>query len=83
MGDQSTRSHSVPQANVPFCHLGSAPSAPVLGYACLPNFAGFSFAFAGRGGLLTVAFTSVLLGAADATGETNLAAHRRSNFLSR
>jgi hypothetical protein len=47
----------------------------------LPNSADFSFAFAGRDKLLTVAFKAVFLGAADATGETNLAAHRRSNFL--
>jgi hypothetical protein len=45
------------------------------------NSAGFSFAFAGRGELLTAPFKSVLLGAADATDETNLAAHRCSNFL--
>jgi hypothetical protein len=30
---------------------------------------------------LTVSFKSVLLGAAGATGEANLAAHRCSNFL--
>jgi hypothetical protein len=30
---------------------------------------------------LTVPFKSVLLGAVDAGGETNLAAHRCSNFL--
>jgi hypothetical protein len=47
------------------------------------NPAGFSFAFAGRGPVLAVTFMPILLGAADATGETNLAAHRCSNFLSR
>jgi hypothetical protein len=47
----------------------------------LLNSVGFSFAFAGRDELLTVAFKAVSLGAADATGETNLAAHRCSNFL--
>ena len=45
------------------------------------NPAGFSFAFAGYGELLTATFKSVLLGVADVTGELNLAAHRRSNFL--
>ena len=45
------------------------------------NPAGFSFAFAGYGELLTAPFKSVLLGVADVTGEINLAAHRRSNFL--
>jgi hypothetical protein len=49
--------------------------------------AGFSFAIAGRGKLLTVPFKSVpfksvLWGAADATGEKNLATHRCSNLLS-
>jgi hypothetical protein len=43
--------------------------------------AGFSFAFAGRGKLVTPPFKSVRLGTTDATGETNLAAHRCSNFL--
>jgi hypothetical protein len=43
--------------------------------------AGFSFAFAGCGELLTAPFKSALLGVADAAGEINLAAHRRSNFL--
>jgi hypothetical protein len=47
----------------------------------LLNSAGFSFAVAGRGKLLAAPFKSMLLGAADATGETNLAAHRCSNFL--
>ena len=45
------------------------------------NPAGFSFAFAGYGELLTAPFKSVLLGVADLTGEINLAVHRRSNFL--
>jgi hypothetical protein len=45
------------------------------------NPAGFSFAFAGYGELLTAPFKSVLLGVADATGDINLAAHRRSNLL--
>jgi hypothetical protein len=45
------------------------------------NPAGFSFAFAGYGELLTAPFKSVLLGVADVAGEINLAAHRRSNFL--
>jgi len=45
--------------------------------------AGFSFAFAGRGKFLRVPFKPMLLGAADATGEANLAAHRCSNFLCR
>jgi hypothetical protein len=43
--------------------------------------AAFSFAFAGRGKLVTPPFKSVLLGTTDATGEANLAAHRCSNFL--
>jgi hypothetical protein len=43
--------------------------------------AGFSFAFAGDGELLTAPFKSALLGVADVAGEINLAAHRRSNFL--
>jgi hypothetical protein len=43
--------------------------------------AGFSFAFAGRGKLLAAPFKLMLLRAADATGRTNLAAHRCSNFL--
>jgi hypothetical protein len=45
------------------------------------NPAGFSFAFAGYGELLTATFKSVLLGLADVTGERNLAAQRRSNLL--
>ena len=40
------------------------------------NPAGFSFAFAGRGELLTVPFKLMHLGAADATSEASLAAHR-------
>jgi hypothetical protein len=48
-----------------------------------PAPAGFSFAFAftGRGKLLKAPFKPMILGAADATGETNLAAHRCSNLL--
>jgi hypothetical protein len=49
--------------------------------ACRVKPAGFSFAFAGYGELLIAPFKSVLLGVADVTGEINLAAHRRSNFL--
>jgi hypothetical protein len=49
----------------------------------LLNSTGFSLAFARRGKLLTVPSKPVLLGAADATGEANLAAHRCSNFLCR
>jgi hypothetical protein len=46
------------------------------------NPAGFSFAFAVRGRLLTVPFKPGPLGAGDATGdEVNLAAHRCSNLL--
>jgi hypothetical protein len=45
------------------------------------NPAGFSFAFAGYGELLTAPFKSVLLGVADVSGEMNLAAQRRSNLL--
>jgi hypothetical protein len=45
------------------------------------NPAGFSFAFAGYGELLTALFRSVLLGVADVTGDINLAAHRRSHLL--
>ena len=45
------------------------------------NPAGFSFAFAGRGKVVEGAFKPRLLGTADATGETNLAAHRCSNLL--
>ena len=48
---------------------------------CRVKPAGFSFAFAGYGELLIAPFKSVLLGVADVTGEINLAAHRRSNFL--
>jgi hypothetical protein len=47
----------------------------------LLNSAGFSFAFAGRGDLLTGTFKSERWGAVNASGETNLAAHRCSNFL--
>ena len=57
-----------------------------LGLACLmippirPERAafssGFSFAFAGRGKLFALPFKVTLLGAADATSRTNLAAHR-------
>jgi hypothetical protein len=36
---------------------------------------------AGRGKLLAVAFKAVILGTANTTGEANLAAHRRSDFL--
>jgi hypothetical protein len=43
--------------------------------------AGFSFAVAGRGKLLTVPFKSMLLGAADALDKASLAAHRCSNLL--
>ncbi|HEV2948311.1 MAG TPA: hypothetical protein VGX70_13115 [Gemmataceae bacterium] len=43
--------------------------------------AGFSFSFAGLGKLLPVPFKLMLLRAADATGRTNLAAHRCSNLL--
>jgi hypothetical protein len=56
--------------------------------ACIPvptrpayNSAGPFRCFCGRGKLLTVPFKSVLLGAADATDEANLAAHRCSTFL--
>jgi hypothetical protein len=42
---------------------------------------GFSFTFVRRVKLLAVAFKSVTLGAADATAEANLAAHRRSDLL--
>jgi hypothetical protein len=35
----------------------------------------------GRGNLFTVPFKAMLLGTANAGGETNLAAHRRSNLL--
>jgi len=38
---------------------------------------------AGRGKFLRVPFKPMLLGASDATGEANLAAHRCSNFLCR
>jgi hypothetical protein len=44
------------------------------------NPAGFSFAFAGRGEILTVRFKLMLLGA-DAPSEASLAAHRCSNLL--
>jgi hypothetical protein len=47
----------------------------------LLNSAGFSLAFAVRGKLLPEPFKSVFLGAADARGKTNLAAHRCSNLL--
>jgi len=47
----------------------------------LLNSADFSFALVGRGKLLTVRFKVMFLGAADATGEANLAAQRRSDFL--
>ena len=46
-----------------------------------PKPAGFSFSFAGLGKLLPLPFKLMLLRAADATGRTNLAAHRCSNFL--
>ena len=42
---------------------------------------GFSFVFAGRGEVLSAPFSRLPLGTADATGATNLAAHRCSNFL--
>ncbi len=45
------------------------------------NPAGFCFAFAGRGELLTVPFKLMHLGAADATSEASLAAHRCSKRL--
>lgn len=45
------------------------------------NPAGFSFAFAWRGELLTVPFKLMHLGAADATSEASLAAHRCSKRL--
>jgi hypothetical protein len=47
----------------------------------LLNSAGFCFNLAGRAKLLAVAFKPVILGAADATGEANLAAHRCSDLL--
>jgi hypothetical protein len=47
----------------------------------LLSSADFSFALVGRGKLLTVLFKVMFFGAADATGEANLAAHRCSNFL--
>jgi hypothetical protein len=50
-------------------------------YADRLKSAGFFFAFSGRAKLLTVFFKPVPLGVADATGRTNLAAHRCSNFL--
>jgi hypothetical protein len=53
----------------------------VCGMADFLELNGFAFAFAGRGQLATVPFESVYLGAADAAGEANLAAHRCSNFL--
>jgi len=64
-----------------YCNLGSAPPAPVLTKPAYSTQRAFLLAFAGRDKLLTVAFKAVFLGAADATGETNLAAHRRSSFL--
>ena len=42
---------------------------------------GFSFAFTGRGEVSSAPFSRLPLGAADATGATNLAAHRCSTFL--
>jgi hypothetical protein len=63
------------------CNLGSAPPAPVLTKRAYSTQRIFLLLLRGRGKLLTVAFKAVFLGAADATGETNLAAHRRSNFL--
>jgi hypothetical protein len=47
----------------------------------LTQLSGLFLCFCGPGKLLIVPFKSVLLGAADATGEANLAAHRCSNFL--
>jgi len=60
------------------CNLGNAPPVPVL---IKPHTQLCGFCFCGARQLLTMPFKSVLLDAADATGGTNLVAHRGSNFL--
>ena len=54
---------------------------PLLTKPADSGAAGFSFALAARGKLLTVPFKSMLFGAAGATGEAYFAAQCRSNLL--
>jgi hypothetical protein len=62
------------RANAPACFTPAVLATPA------GSPAGFSFAFTGRGKLSTLLFKLTFLGAADLTGETNLAAHRFSHL---
>jgi hypothetical protein len=66
-------------ARVSFLSVDDAsPPVPRLSPLTQPGW--FFFCF-WRGRLLTAPFKPMLLGAADATGNASLAAHRRSNLL--